>query len=105
MGAEQFVHESSLFENRERSLPAGTQEAGYPLRCVLAARNVRHTLDTQFRSATMAAKWADDMQAANRAAPRRREVTARFRSAFALLSFMRNCEPFRLTESPAARPE
>jgi len=37
MHAQQFVHESSLLENRERPLPAGTQQAGNAFRRVLAA--------------------------------------------------------------------
>jgi len=56
MGAEQFVHEPSLFEDREGALPAGTQQAGNTLRRVLPARDVWHTFDAQFHRTTITAK-------------------------------------------------
>ena len=49
MRAQQLVHEAGLFEDVERPLPAGAQQAGDALRLVFSPRDIRHAFDAQFR--------------------------------------------------------
>jgi hypothetical protein len=47
--AQQLLDEAGLFEDAERPLPAGDQQAGEALRFVCSPRDIRHAFQAQFR--------------------------------------------------------